>query len=163
MGYVEAICISRKKGVAKEPISRATFRIEWGIDGDAHAGHWHRQVSLLAGESIDRMKKMLPQLSAGAFAENVITRGVNLLSVRVGDVLRIGADVILQVTQIGKECHTACAIRQQTGDCIMPREGIFARVLQGGEVRPGDEIDKVENLAVLSASNGAASAIELQQ
>lgn len=139
MGYVEAICISPKKGIVKKEISQANFISDFGIEGDAHAGKWHRQVSLLAGESIDRMKERIPSLSRGAFAENVILRGLDLSKVQVGDYLRLGPSVLLQVTQIGKECHTACAIKALTGDCIMPREGLFARVVEGGRVRPGDE------------------------
>ncbi|MCI5125950.1 MAG: MOSC domain-containing protein, partial [Candidatus Electrothrix sp. AR5] len=101
----------------------------------------HRQVSLLAGESIDRVKEKLPQLTQGAFAENIITRGVDLGSVTVGDTLRIGSEILLEITQIGKKCHDdGCAIKKATGDCIMPKEGIFAKVLQGGEAKAGDAI-----------------------
>ena len=107
----------------------------WGIDGDAHAGDWHRQVSLLAGESIDNVKEVLPTLKNGAFAENIITRGIDLMMLNIGDRLQVGDSVVLEVTQIGKECHNnGCAIKKATGDCIMPREGIFARVIQGGEI-----------------------------
>ncbi len=144
MGKIEAICISRKKGVVKKPVPEAVLVKDWGIDGDAHAGDWHRQVSLLAGESIDRMREKIPQLTHGAFAENLITRGLEIRSVRVGDHLQIGRSVLLQVTQIGKECHVSCAIKVMTGDCIMPREGIFTRVLRGGKIRPGDRIEKVQ-------------------
>ena len=144
MGYVEAICISPKRGIVKKEISQANFISDFGIEGDAHAGKWHRQVSLLAGESIDRMKERIPSLSRGAFAENIILRGVDLSKVQVGDYLRLGLSVLLQVTQIGKECHTACAIKTLTGDCIMPREGLFARVIEGGQVKPGDEARKAE-------------------
>ncbi len=140
MGYIEAICISKKKGVVKKEIGQARLIPDWGIERDAHAGKWHRQVSLLAGESIDRVKEKLPQLSKGAFAENIITRGVDLAGLPVGARLRIGSDVLLEVTQIGKECHTSCAIKTITGDCIMPREGIFARVIRGGEISPGDPL-----------------------
>ncbi len=143
MGFIEAICISRKKGVAKKPVETAHFISDWGLNGDAHAGRWHRQVSLLAGESIDRMKQKLPQLAPGAFAENLVVRGLDLSAVRVGDRLKIADIILLEVTQIGKECHTACAIRTLVGDCIMPREGIFARVVKGGIVRAGDPIHKI--------------------
>ncbi len=142
MGTVEAICISRERGTAKKPVAEAELVADRGIAGDAHAGQGHRQVSLLAAESIDRMKEKLPQLAQGAFAENIITRGLNLNEFVVGDRLRIGKRVVLEITQIGKECHEVCAIRTVTGDCIMPREGVFTRVLHGGRVRPGDPIMK---------------------
>lgn len=141
MATIEAICISKKKGIVKKPIALAMFQAGFGIVGDAHAGPWHRQVSLLAGESIDTVKKQLPSLKDGAFAENIITRGMDLLSISVGDCLHIGDDVILEITQIGKKCHNdGCAIKKATGDCIMPKEGIFAKVVQGGEAKVGDSI-----------------------
>ena len=141
MATVEAICISKKKGIVKRPVEQATFQAGFGIAGDAHAGNWHRQVSLLAGESIDTVKIKLPSLKDGAFAENIITRDLGLLSVSVGDSLQIGSDIILEVTQIGKKCHNdGCAIKKATGDCIMPKEGIFAKVIQGGEAKAGDSI-----------------------
>ncbi|MCI5219154.1 MAG: MOSC domain-containing protein [Candidatus Electrothrix sp. LOE2] len=142
MAMIEAICISKKKGIPKSPIEQATFQVGFGILKDAHGGDWHRQISLLAGESIDRVKETLPQLTQGAFAENIITRGVDLGSVTVGDTLRIGPEILLEITQIGKKCHDdGCAIKKATGDCIMPREGIFAKVLQGGEAKAGDAIE----------------------
>mgnify|MGYP002066172457 FL=1 len=139
MSTVEAVCISKKKGIPKSAIEQATFQVGFGIVNDAHGGDWHRQISLLAGESIDRVKKILPQLSQGAFAENIITRGLDLTTVAVGDRVQIGADIVLEITQLGKKCHDdGCAIKKATGDCIMPREGIFAKVLQGGTARPSD-------------------------
>ncbi|GAB4328394.1 MAG: MOSC domain-containing protein [Calditrichia bacterium] len=143
MGYIEAICISEKKGTVKKQIPRARFIEDFGIEGDAHAGKWHRQVSLLAGESIDRIKEKMPSLAIGAFAENLIVRGIDVLSLRIGDRLRIGENILLEVTQIGKECHNACAIKKTTGDCIMPREGIFTRVLSGGDCAAGAPIELV--------------------
>ena len=141
MATIEAICISKKKGIPKSPITEATFQVGFGIVSDAHGGDWHRQVSLLAGESIDGVKKKLPQLTYGAFAENIITRGIDLKKIAVGDTLQIGTDILIEITQIGKECHdSGCAIKKATGDCIMPREGIFAKVIQGGEAKAGDEI-----------------------
>lgn len=141
MATVEAICISKKKGIVKRPVAQAVFQTGFGIVDDAHAGKWHRQVSLLAGESIDTVKEKLPTLKDGAFAENIITRGLPLLSVSVGDSLQIGTDIILEVTQIGKKCHNdGCAIKKATGDCIMPKEGVFAKVIQGGEAKAGDQI-----------------------
>ena len=140
MSIVEAICISSNKGVAKGPIPEAEFIAEWGIAEDAHGGRWHRQVSMLSAESIDLMRNRIPDLSKGAFAENIITRGLDLSQIRIGDIVRIGSDIILEVTQLGKECHEACEIGRSTGACIMPIEGIFARVLHGGSARPGDSI-----------------------
>jgi MOSC domain-containing protein YiiM len=141
MAYVEAVCISEKKGIVKREQAEVTLKAAWGIEKDAHAGDWHRQVSLLAGESIDNVKEVLPTLKNGAFAENIITRGIDLTSLRIGDRLRIGEKVVLEITQIGKECHNdGCAIKKATGDCIMPREGIFSRVITGGTVRANDPI-----------------------
>jgi MOSC domain-containing protein YiiM len=140
VGTVRAICISGAKGERKRPIREAELRREHGIVGDAHAGPWNRQVSLLPSESIERMRRLIPDLADGDFAENVITSGVGLAGVRVGERIRAGRAVVLEVTQIGKECHEACAIREKTGDCIMPREGIFCRVVAGGTLRPGDSI-----------------------
>ena len=139
-GYIEAICISVAKGTVKHPVERSEFVPNHGIQGDAHAGPWHRQVSLLAGESIDRMKQKMPELEQGAFAENMITRGVDLSVLEIGSELRIGDNIILRVTQIGKECHHGCAIRERTGECIMPVEGIFAEVVSGGKAGAGDTI-----------------------
>ncbi|WP_417908941.1 MOSC domain-containing protein [Candidatus Electronema sp. PJ] len=138
---IEAICISTKKGIVKKPVAQAEFQVGFGIAGDAHGGDWHRQISLLAGESIDRVKEKLPALKDGAFAENIVTRGIDLAAVKVGDCLRIGDKIVLEITQIGKKCHNdGCAIKKATGDCIMPREGLFAKVMQGGIAKAGDEI-----------------------
>ena len=133
MAYVEAVCLSHKKGIVKKEQGKVEVRQNWGIEGDAHAGDWHRQISLLAGESIDNVKQVLPTLKNGAFAENIITRGLDLRVLRIGDRLQVGDHVILEITQIGKECHNSgCAIKKATGDCIMPREGLFAQVIKGG-------------------------------
>jgi len=141
MAYIEAVCLSHKKGIVKKEQGQVVVRENWGIEGDAHAGDWHRQVSLLAGESIDSVKEILPTLKNGAFAENIITRGLDLNSLRIGDRLQIGEGVILEITQIGKECHNSgCAIKKATGDCIMPREGIFAQVIKGGTLSKEQEI-----------------------
>ena len=137
MGKIEAICISREKGTVKETVAAAELRAGHGIVGDAHAGDWHRQVSLLPSESINKVRAMMPDLADGAFAENLVTSGVDLAGVQVGDKVAIEGGVLLEVTQIGKECHQGCAIRQITGDCIMPREGVFCRVLNGGRIEPG--------------------------
>jgi MOSC domain-containing protein YiiM len=141
MAYVEAVCTSHKKGIVKREQEKVVLKENFGIKGDAHAGDWHRQVSLLAGESIDTVKETLPTLKNGAFAENIITRGLDLTQLSVGDRLQIGDAIILEITQIGKECHNSgCAIKKATGDCIMPREGLFATVVTGGAVSNADEI-----------------------
>jgi MOSC domain-containing protein YiiM len=138
---IEAICISEKKGVAKKPVTQAAFQAGFGIAGDAHGGDWHRQVSLLAGESIDKVKEQLPQLKDGAFAENIVTRGLDFAAARVGNRLRLGQEIVLEITQIGKKCHNdGCAIKKATGDCIMPKEGLFAKVIQGGTAKAGDAV-----------------------
>lgn len=137
MGVLKAICISPARGTVKQPVDRAELCAGHGIVGDAHAGNWHRQVSLLPSESIAVMRAAMPQLDDGAFAENLITEGVDLGRVVVGDYIGIG-QAVLEVTQVGKECHQGCDIRRITGDCIMPREGIFCRVITGGAIAPGD-------------------------
>jgi MOSC domain-containing protein YiiM len=141
MAHVEAVCTSAKKGIVKKAQPKVMLKTGWGIENDAHAGDWHRQISLLAGESIDTVKKILPTLKDGAFAENIVTRGLDLTALKIGARLSVGGEVILEITQIGKECHNSgCAIKKATGDCIMPREGLFARVLQGGEAKAGDPV-----------------------
>jgi len=141
IGKVVAINISEKKGVVKKPIEQGLFIEEHGLEGDAHAGKWHRQVSLLAQESIDKMKKSgVEGLSVGKFAENITTEGIVLYELPVGTRLKIGI-TIQEVTQIGKECHGGCEIRRLVGDCVMPREGIFTRVIQGGVIKHGDIIE----------------------
>lgn len=144
MGYIEAVCISREKGVLKSPMEEIVLRQAWGIEGDAHAGEWHRQVSLLAGESIDRMRQKMPEIDHGMFAENVVTREMDLAALSVGDRLRVDGGVLLEVTQIGKECHNGgCPIQVATGECIMPKEGLFCKVLQGGTIRPGMRLQQL--------------------
>ena len=141
MATVEAICLSSKKGIVKRAVSQAVFEKDFGIVDDAHAGKWHRQVSLLAAESIEIVKEKLPTLKDGAFAENIITRGLDITTIKVGDQLRIGDDIILEITQIGKKCHNdGCAIKKATGDCIMPKEGLFAKVVEGGTAKAGDTL-----------------------
>lgn len=135
-----AVCISEKKGEQKHPVDTITLLPHHGIVGDAHAGDWHRQISLLAKESVDRLQKKLPfRLLPGAFAENILCDGIKLSELPVGTKLRVGT-ALCEVTQIGKECHADCAIRRQAGDCVMPREGIFAIVLDAGTAKAGDEI-----------------------
>jgi MOSC domain-containing protein YiiM len=140
---IVAVCVSRSKGERKTPVAAVELRVNHGIEGDAHAGEWHRQVSLLAVESIRKMQAMGLDVGNGDFAENFTTEGIELFSLPIGSRLAIG-DTLLEVTQIGKECHTRCAIFHQAGDCVMPKEGIFARVLQGGTVAAGAIIKSSE-------------------
>ena len=139
-GKVLAVNISEEKGTKKTNVQSCALLKDFGLKGDAHAGPWHRQVSLLANESIEKMKAMGLKVGYGDFAENITTEGVDLVHLPIGTPIRIGDTVILRVTQIGKECHERCAIYYQAGDCVMPREGIFAEVLNEGEVRVGDKI-----------------------
>ena len=137
---IVAVCVSRNKGEKKTPVAQVELRPGHGIVGDAHAGNWHRQVSLLAIESIRKMQGMGLTVDAGDFAENLTTEGVELVTLPIGAGVRIG-DALLEITQIGKECHTRCAIYDQAGDCVMPKEGVFARVIKGGKVQAGDRIE----------------------
>jgi MOSC domain-containing protein YiiM len=138
---VVSINISDKKGVRKKTIDKAVLRENYGIEGDAHASEkWHRQISLLAIESIKKMQALGLKVEPGDFAENITTEGIELLSLPVGTKMTIGEHVEVEVSQIGKICHTRCAIYRQAGDCVMPKEGIFAKVLKGGPVRKGDTI-----------------------
>ncbi|NLI53365.1 MAG: MOSC domain-containing protein [Clostridiales bacterium] len=140
MAKVTSINISTKKGTFKQPVERAEIKVDHGIVGDAHAGNWHRQISLLAQESIDKMIALgLDSLVPGMFAENITTEGIELFTIPVGAVLRIG-DCRVEVTQIGKECHQHCEVYKKVGQCIMPHEGIFVRVLTPGSIAVGDEI-----------------------
>jgi MOSC domain-containing protein YiiM len=133
---VVAVNISLRKGEQKVSVPSVQLKEDHGIVGDAHAGDWHRQLSLLAEESIDKMRRLGLTLDPGAFAENITTQGLDLIALPIGTRLRLG-EALIEVTQIGKECHTRCAIYQQAGDCVMPKEGIFARVLRGGTVAAG--------------------------
>ncbi|MGD8625253.1 MAG: MOSC domain-containing protein [Anaerolineae bacterium] len=138
-GEILAVCTSDRKGIRKQDVGQAELRPDWGIVGDAHAADWHRQVSLLAWESIEKMRALGLNVKAGSFAENITTRGLSLVDLPVGTQLRLG-EALVEVTQIGKECHDRCAIYYQAGDCVMPREGIFVRVHQGGHIKAGDTI-----------------------
>ncbi|NLI93820.1 MAG: MOSC domain-containing protein [Peptococcaceae bacterium] len=143
MAKVLSINISEEKGVPKKEIEKGYFQVNHGLVGDAHAGEWHRQVSLLGIESVDKVKAMgLPDLEMGSFAENITTEGIILYELPIGTKLQVG-ETTMEVTQIGKECHHGCAIRQKTGDCVMPREGIFTKVLTPGWVKPGDSIEVI--------------------
>ncbi len=144
-GTVVAVCTSDKKGIRKRDVGEAQLKVNWGIEGDAHAAKWHRQVSLLAMESIDKMRQKGLNVGPGSFAENLTTQGIDLLALPIGSRVRIGSEVELEVTQHGKLCHERCAIYYAAGDCVMPREGIFARVLKGGRVKAGDPIAPVDD------------------
>lgn len=137
---VVAVCISEKKGTVKQPVAEICLKKNHGICGDAHAGDWHRQVSLLGIESVDKMRKVFPDIPVGAFAENILTEGIVLPELPIGTKLKVG-ETLLEITQIGKECHASCAIREKVGDCVMPREGVFAIVLEEGTVTAGDKIE----------------------
>ena len=139
-GKVLAVNISQDKGTRKTNIQTCAVLKDFGLKGDAHAGPWHRQVSLLANESIQKMKEMGLKVGFGDFAENITTEGVDLVHLPIGTEIRIGKTISLRVTQIGKVCHDRCAIYYQAGDCVMPREGIFVKVINEGEVSVGDEI-----------------------
>lgn len=143
-GIVLAVCISERQGEKKRDVTKALLVAEHGLEGDAHAGDGHRQVSILADESVDTMRGRGIELNHGDFAENLTVRGLDLKRMSIGQRLGVGSSAVLEVTQIGKECHNDCAIRQQVGDCVMPREGVFARVVAGGEVKTGDSISIVE-------------------
>ena len=143
MAEVKAVCISERKGTMKHEVPEIRVKIKHGIEGDAHAGDWHRQISLLGTESVDKLRHILPDIPAGAFAENILTEGITLYKLPIGTRLRVG-EVLLEVTQIGKECHMDCAIRKQVGDCVMPREGIFTVVVEEGTIKAGDKVEIVE-------------------
>ena len=141
MTSIIAVCRSKKKGTKKTPVAEIAIKEDFGVVGDAHADcQTHRQISLLAIESIDKMRDKGFDLRPGDFAENITTEGIDLASLPIGTIIGLGKEAVLEMTQIGKECHAACEIRKQVGDCIMPREGIFARVIRGGHVRPSDSI-----------------------
>ena len=138
MGKVAAVCISTQKGTRKTPVASVTLLPDWGIEGDAHAGKWHRQVSLLSCEKVEEFRRKGVEVQEGTFGENILLEGVDLCTLPVGTRLQIG-EALLEISQIGKECHSHCAIYKAVGDCIMPREGVFAVVKRGGTVCPGDQ------------------------
>jgi molybdopterin adenylyltransferase len=165
MGKVLAVCLSEKKGTLKTPAESVDLIPDWGIRGDAHAGHWHRQVSLLSSERIEEFRKRGAPVKYGDFGENIVVSGFDLKKLPVGTELQIGP-ALLEVTQIGKECHSHCAIYKVMGDCIMPREGIFAVVKRGGVIRPGDEVtavpprpDRPFSAAVITLSDRASAGV----
>lgn len=143
MGEIKAICISERRGTAKHPVETARLLEGYGIEGDAHGGNWHRQVSLLGLEKIEDFRKQGAEVEFGAFGENIVAEGIDFRRLPVGSWIGMG-EAVLELTQIGKECHTHCAIYHSVGDCIMPREGVFARVLKGGIIRAGDWVGVLE-------------------
>ena len=143
MGVIKGICISEKRGTAKHEIEEAILAKVWGIQGDAHAGHWHRQVSLLSYEKIEEFRKKGADIELGAFGENLIVSGYDFRNLAVGTRFQCG-EAVLEMTQIGKECHSHCEIYKRMGECIMPREGVFAIVLHGGTIRKGDLLERIE-------------------
>ena len=140
-GRIKAISISKDRGTQKYNVPAAELKAGFGIEGDAHAGNWHRQVSLLAEESIAKMRAKGASVKEGDFAENITTEGIDLQSLTIGSKLRVGPDAELEITQFGKECHSGCVIFQQIGDCVMPREGVFAKVTKQGRIKAGDIIE----------------------
>ena len=144
MGIIKAVCTSPRKGMRKKNSGEGLLLKENGLKDDAHSGPWHRQVSLLAVESIDKMRARGLDVGPGDFAENLTTEGIDLVNLPIGTYVKIGPEAVGEVTQIGKECHKRCAIYYQAGDCVMPREGIFIRVLEGGPVKTGDHIEVME-------------------
>ncbi len=155
MGKVRAVCISEKRGTQKKNIESAVFVEDWGIQGDAHAGKWHRQVSLLSQETIEAFKARGAQITDGAFGENLVVRGYDFTKFPVGTRFAC-KDVVLELTQIGKECHHGCEIFQKMGECIMPTNGVFARVLHGGTIQTGDEFHVQYRVAVITLSDTAS-------
>ena len=152
-GRIVAVSTSRRKGQKKSNLSEGALIKDRGFAGDAHAGDWHRQVSLLAMESITKIRDRGIDVAPGDFAENITTTGIEIWQLELGTRLAVGNEAELEITQIGKECHNRCAIYHQVGDCVMPREGIFARVLRGGKVKPGD---RIRVLPAVQARQGAA-------
>lgn len=144
MGKIVAVCISEKKGTQKRDVGTRRLIEHFGLEGDAHAGKWHRQISLLARESADIMREKGLKIRDGDFGENIVTEGIELKSLPIGTILKIGNGITIRVTQIGKLCHDRCAIYYTAGDCIMPREGIFAEILTGGTIQAGDGIEILE-------------------
>ena len=140
-GKIKAVSISKERGTRKYNVPTAELKVDFGITGDAHGGDWHRQVSLLAAESIDKMTAKGAAVTAGDFAENITTEGIDLQELSIGVKLRLGPDAEVEITQFGKKCHQDCEILKLVGDCIMPREGIFAKVIKPGQIKPGDTID----------------------
>lgn len=143
MGKVMAVCTSPAKGTQKKDVQKALFIEDFGIDGDAHAGKWHRQVSLLSFEKIEEFRNRGAEVAFGAFGENLVVEGIDFKTLPIGTKFQCN-DVVLELTQIGKQCHHGCEIFQKMGDCIMPREGVFTKVLKGGEIQTGDMLEIIQ-------------------
>lgn len=143
MGNVIAVCVSEKKGTQKTNVQSAVFKENWGIENDAHAGDWHRQVSLLSHDRVEEFRARGAEVESGAFGENLVVAGFDFKTLPIGTKFKCN-DVLLELTQVGKECHSHCVIYHTMGDCIMPREGVFTRVLRGGVISVGDELEIVE-------------------
>jgi len=140
-GKIKAVSISKERGTRKYNVPKAELKVDFGVLGDAHGGSRDRQVSLLAAESIDKMKAKGAEVGAGDFAENITTEGIDLQELSVGSKLRLGPEAEIEITQFGKKCHQACEILKLVGDCVMPREGLFAKVIKPGQIKPGDNIE----------------------
>lgn len=153
-GRVKAISVSQNRGTSKRNIPAVQAKAGFGIEGDAHAGNWHRQISLLAEESIEKIRAKGSQVKSGDFAENITTEGIDLRFLKQGSKLRLGCEVEIEITQFGKECHGKCAIFQQIGDCIMPREGVFGRITKSGRIKVGDTIEVLNSNDQSSDTNG---------
>ena len=153
-GRIKAISVSRTRGISKHNVPAARAKAGFGIEGDAHAGNWHRQISLLAEESIEKIRAKGAQVKSGDFAENITTEGIDLPSLKPGNRLRLGSEVEIEITQFGKECHGKCAIFQQVGDCIMPREGVFGRITKSGRIKVGDTIEVLNSNDESSDTHG---------
>lgn len=159
MAHITSVCRSERRGTVKQNIKSGVLVENFGLEGDAHGGNWHRQVSLLSQDSIDAFNARGAGVGAGAFGENLAVSGLDLKTLPVGCRLRIGKTALLEITQIGKTCHTSCEIAQRMGECIMPQEGIFARVLRGGAVAVGDSVSVVWRAAVLTISDKGAAGL----
>ena len=157
-GRVKTVSVSRKKGVKKTNVTQVRLVIDHGIEHDAHAGKWHRQVSMLAMESVSKIRDKGLDVNPGDFAENITTEGIDLCCLPIGTCMQIGDTVKVEVTQIGKECHNRCAIFHAVGDCVMPREGIFVRVLNGGVIRAGDSIVVADNAGHIEKADAQTGA-----
>lgn len=147
MGKILGICISEKRGTQKHQVDSAEIVVGWGIEGDAHGGNWHRQVSMLSYEKIEEFRSRGAEVEFGAFGENLIVEGYDLKTLPLGTRFKAG-EAVLELTQVGKECHSHCQIYKVMGDCIMPREGVFTKVIEGGEIKVGDEINICETSVV---------------
>jgi len=153
-GKIKAISVSKTRGISKHNVPAAQAKAGFGIEGDAHAGNWHRQISLLAEESIEKIRAKGAQVKSGDFAENITTEGIDLRNLVLGSRLRLGREAEVEITQLGKKCHNRCAIFQQIGNCIMPRDGVFAEVTKSGQIKVGDTIEVLNSNDQSSDTHG---------